>query len=267
VNRLAFAALLFVAAPAFADTPEPPKPPPCPAEGCKAQTAPAPTVELPATKAVAVGERFSIAPVVTAGGTPRIWLPDKGLTEDRTYVDLLPQDVRDRLSGWVFYAQSPGVYRIGAYCGGANNTCSPIAVCTVTVGDVPAPGPGPTPGPNPPSPDPFGGTAPGLKVLFVVETSDTSKLPRWQAAIATSPVLTAYLNSHCMDAPDGKTKAWRVWDQNVDPSAEAPLWQKAWKAKGTAPWLLVGNGTGGYSGPLPATVDETLKLLKQYGGN
>jgi hypothetical protein len=270
VKRLAFPLLLLLAAPAWAaDTPEPPKPPPCPPGECKVETAPAPTVELPAEKKVAVGERFSIAPVVTAGGTPRIWLPDKGLIEDRTYVDLLPQDVRDRLSGWVFYAQSPGTYRIGAYCGGANKTCSPIAVCTVTVGDPP---PGPTPGPTPPGPAPPG-PAPipgdGFRVLMVYESAELSKLPPSQQAVLYSNEVRNYLNSHCVKGPDGKTAEFRIWDQNVNTAAESKTWQDAMaRPRKLVPWLIVSNPQkgGGWEGPLPSTVADAMKILTQFGG-
>ena len=32
------------------------------------------------------------------------------------------------------------------------------------------------------------------------------------------------------------------------------------------PWLIVSNGRSGYSGPLPLTIDETMQILKRYGG-
>jgi hypothetical protein len=120
----------------------------------------APKVTLPKERRVAVGERFSIAPVVSNGGTPRLYLPDPGLREDRTFVDLLPEEYQAKLKGWVLYASAPGSFRVASYVGGPGNSCSEIAVCTVTVGDAPPAPPGPTPpGPTPPTPgDPLAAT-------------------------------------------------------------------------------------------------------------
>ncbi len=58
-----------------------------------------------------------------------------------------------------------------------------------------------------------------------------------------------------------------MWDAGVDASQESQLWQDALKRKrGALPWLVISNGKSGFEGPLPATVDETLTLLKKYGG-
>lgn len=135
----------------------------------------------------------------------------------------------------------------------------------VFAGDTPEP---PVPGPGP-NPDPFGdvSAAGGLKVLLVYESADLSKYPATQVAAMTAGAVRDYLDTHCVTAPDGKTKAWRMWDQNVDASDESPLWQKAMKRpRKSLPWLIVGNGKSGYEGPMPATADGLLKLLKTYGG-
>jgi hypothetical protein len=69
--------------------------------------------------------------------------------------------------------------------------------------------------------------------------------------------------------PDGKTAEWRVWSFGADPSGESKLWQDVFKrkpGKEKMPWLIVSSGNSGFEGPLPASVEETLKLLKKYGG-
>jgi hypothetical protein len=64
---------------------------------------------------------------------------------------------------------------------------------------------------------------------------------------------------------DGKTREWRIWDKDVDPSQESAVWQAAMKRpRASVPWLLVSNGKTGYEGPLPGTADDLLALLKKY---
>jgi hypothetical protein len=104
-------------------------------------------------------------------------------------------------------------------------------------------------------------------VLIVYETADLSRLSRAQANILTAAEVRAYLNARCATGPDGKTAEWRIWDQNVDTAAEAPIWRAAMARKrDKLPWLIISTGKSGYEGPLPASVDDTLKLLKQFGG-
>jgi hypothetical protein len=140
VKRVAALTLLLLAAPTWASDPPAAAPP---------------VVTLPAARKVAVGERFSLAPVVTNGGVPKWYAPDPGLREDRTFLDLIPDELATKLKGRVFYAEAAGTYRICVYVGGDNRTASDVTICTVTAGDVPPapPGPGPTPpGPTPGDP-------------------------------------------------------------------------------------------------------------------
>lgn len=139
---------------------------------------------------------------------------------------------------------------------------------TVTIG-VPGPGPSP-PGPNPPGPNPPG-PAPiptsGLRVLMVFETLDKGKMPKGQVNIAYAKAVRDYLNSKCVVGADGKTKEYRMWDKDVDTTEEGKVWQDAMKReRKSLPWILISDGIKGYEGPLPATVDDTLTLLKKYGG-
>lgn len=125
---------------------------------------------------------------------------------------------------------------------------------------------------DPPQPPPIPGN--GFRVLILEETADRDKLPREQAAILRSTVIRGYLNAKCAKAPDGKTPEYRILDDDLTPELlkfERPNFAEAFaKAKtdsqGKTPWLVVSNGETGTSRPLPVTVDETLKILKQYGG-
>lgn len=150
----------------------------------------------------------------------------------------------------------------------ANGTDGPVDLYTVsiTVGTPtpppPDPGPGPGPGP-PPSPAPI--PVAGFRVLMVYESADLSKMPAAQQVILYSKPVRDYLNAKCIMGPDNKTHDWRIWDRDSDTSNESALWQAAMKRpRASVPWIIISDGKKGYEGPLPATVDETLALLKKY---
>jgi hypothetical protein len=108
-----------------------------------------------------------------------------------------------------------------------------------------------------------------LHVLIVYESAELSKLSPVQQAILFNKDMREYLNTTCPVGPDGKTREWRIWDKDVDASAESELWQAALKRdRKSVPWIIVSNPDkgGGYEGPLPATITETMALLKKYGG-
>lgn len=140
---------------------------------------------------------------------------------------------------------------------------------TFAVGDVPPPPPVP-PEPKPPDPpqpadDPFG--AGGLRVLIVYESAKTLTLG--QHSVIYGKKVRDYLQEKCVIGPDGKTKEFRIYDQDLDVSRESQVWQRAMKrARTSLPWLVVGNGKAFYEGPIEptATVDDVLAILKKYGG-
>jgi hypothetical protein len=130
---------------------------------------------------------------------------------------------------------------------------------TVRVGTLP---------PKPP-PDPAPIPAAGLSVLIIEETAARSTLPREQLLTMTATgagSVRDYLVTHCVKGPNGWPE-WRILDKDTDMSNESKFWQDAMKLPRGAelPWLMVTNGKAGYSGPLPKTQAETLKILKQYG--
>lgn len=139
---------------------------------------------------------------------------------------------------------------------------------TVHIGKAPQPDPEPGPGPEPePGPSPI--PAKGLHVLMVYESKDLSKLPKEQLHVLYSEQIRSWLNAHCAPAPDGKTKAWRIWDKDVQTAGEDKLWQEAMaRPRKSLPWIIVSNPDrgGGYEGPLPANTGEMLDLLQKFGG-
>lgn len=185
-------------------------------------------------------------------------------------VDAVPSDILK--DGRLFLLDTRGLpagrYRFAAV--GAGKTGEEVrADFTVVVGTPPLPpvppGPNPPVPPVPPTPVPIPGD--GLHVLMIYETGDVSKLPAAQANVLYSSNVRSYLNGHSPLGPDGKTHEWRVWDKDVDASAESKLWQDAMKRPhASVPWIIVSNGKTGFEGPLPSSVDDTIKLLKVYGG-
>lgn len=185
------------------------------------------------------------------------------------------------------YGKPAGRYRFAAV--GASKTGEQARVdFVVIIGNPPTPPvpPGPNP-PVPPGPEPPGPTPPtppapipteGFRVLFLLESADLTKVPPAQLAAMDGLETVKYLDSHC--AKEGGTRnwpEWRRWDKDIDLTNATPLWQSAKtqaladiaKYKGGKPlypWLVVSNGKAGYSGPMPETQAELLKLLKVYGG-
>jgi hypothetical protein len=118
-----------------------------------------------------------------------------------------------------------------------------------------------------PPPDPAPIAQPGLRVLVVYETAELSKMPAGQRAVIYDRRVREYLNAKCPVGPDGKTREWRIWDKDVDTAGKSKLWQNAMRRpRKSTPWILISTKIEGYEGPLPATVDETLALIKRYGG-
>ena len=144
----------------------------------------------------------------------------------------------------------------------------------------PGPGPGPKPpGPNPPGPTPPGPTPPGpnpspapipedgFRVLIVYESAELPKYPAGQTNALYARIVRDYLRAKCVVGADGKTREYRIWDKDVDASAESALWQAALKRPRTStPWIVISTGKTGYEGPLPDSAEKTLELLKKYGG-
>lgn len=143
-------------------------------------------------------------------------------------------------------------------------------VIDVDAGQGPIPPPKPKPDPDP-KPDPVDPAAPipvpGLRVLVVYESADIPRMPAAQSAILFSAKVREYLNAACVVGADGRTREWRMWDKDTATDGEAKLWQDAMKRpRGTVPTVLISNGKSGYEGPLPATADEFLALLRKYEG-
>lgn len=118
---------------------------------------------------------------------------------------------------------------------------------------IPKPEPDPTPQPT------FG----KLKVVIIEEVADRPTLPSSQRTVLLDKSIRDYAESHCELA--GDIPEFRIYDKDLTPNVD---WvKKAFsEQRTTLPWIVLSNGKTGYSGPLPLTVEETLTLLKKYGG-
>lgn len=226
--------------------------------------APAQNVKLPAELKGLPGIPLPV--VAEADGANVVWLtPDPGLV----VIDggFFKGDAKRAL-----LFGPAGRYRLWALTA-KGDVVSPRAECLVTIGDAPPPvPPGPVPpGPTPPGPAPIPGE--GFRVLIIEETAERAKLPAKQYAVLFAKPLYDYLRAKCAAEPAFEEgKAFAVWDKDAPLDAAPKLWQDAVaRAKAAAgfktPWLLVSTGKAGYSGPLPGTLEETLTLLKKYGGD
>ena len=139
-----------------------------------------------------------------------------------------------------------------------------VAPCVVT---IPGPPPPPVPPPSPPTPSaPIAGD--GLRMLIVYDSAHADKLTTGQQAAVYGKSTRDYLNAKTPLGADGKTHEWRIWDKDVAVDAEEKVWQDAMKRPhASLPWLIVSNGKGGYEGPLPSGIEETMTILKKYGGD
>ena len=187
--------------------------------------------------------------------------------------DVSPEETADAVEfgNSLCFTGPPGTYRVKLRAIRLRDGKASVetARATVTIGKPTPPVP---PGPVPPGPGPVPpGPAPipvdGFRVLVVYESAELPKLPPQQQAVLYARSVRDYRDAKCAVGPDGKTREWRMWDKDSDASGEAKHWQDALKReRKSVPWIIVSTGKGGYEGPLPASVAETLALLKKHGG-
>lgn len=149
---------------------------------------------------------------------------------------------------------------------------TPVPPTPQPPGPVPPTPVPPTPHPpTPPKPAPI--AEPGLRVLIIYESGPKGdeKLTKEQEAILYGETVWNYLASKCVKEPSGNP-ATRIYDKDASPT-DLPVWQTALKrprlkADGTPdptiPWVIISNGTTGYEGPLPKTVEEFKALVDRY---
>jgi hypothetical protein len=122
--------------------------------------------------------------------------------------------------------------------------------------------PDPVDPPNPDGSSPFAGE--GLRVLIVYERDDVGGYPQDQLAVLFAAPFRTWLNEQCVEV-DG-APAYRILDADAEPiGVAADVWAKALqRQRDGLPWILIGNGTTGYEGPLPADIEATKTLIARF---
>lgn len=100
---------------------------------------------------------------------------------------------------------------------------------------------------------------PGFRVMVIYESQQG--MPR-----SFNGEIRKYIESK--KRPDDKQPAFLLVDKDSPYEADAEMWKKAAsRPRKSEPWIVIGSdANGNYEGPLPATADELLTLLKKYGG-
>lgn len=134
---------------------------------------------------------------------------------------------------------------------------------SIRIGNAPQPPPDDDTVPIPqPEPTPTVGK---LRVVIIEEVSQRPSLPSSQQAVLLDKSIRDYMKTHCELNPKDNTPEFRLVDKDLTPDEE---WlKKAFsEQRSSLPWIVLSNGKTGFSGPLPLTAEETLNLLKKYGG-
>lgn len=98
---------------------------------------------------------------------------------------------------------------------------------------------------------------PGLHVLIVEEKSERAAVPAGQQSVLKSSLISQHVINE-------KKAQFRQYDD--DPSIADEPWKSAMARPRTSlPWIIVSNpGKGGFEGPLPGSIDETLALIGRF---
>lgn len=198
------------------------------------------------------------------------WIP--GTTFDASATDRFEAKVWPDRKSAVIAAGLPGSTRVVVLI--PDDVAQNFVTFTIKAKGAPKPPVPPTPDPDdpdvdpePPRPPPSPAPIPvaGLHVLIVYETGEN--LPSGQHSILYGEQVRTFLEGACKLYTDG-TKAYRIYDQNVDASGDIEVWKNAMaRSRASVPWLIVSNGKTGFEGPLPATPEEFISLVQKYQAN
>lgn len=186
-------------------------------------------------------------------------------------LSVFPQGLLSNPKATVVTSAFPGTYRLLAYTA-KDGVPSDPQFTRVIIGQ-PGPAPQPVNPVNPPQPvNPVQPPSPapipveGFRVLLVFDPKAQTSLTAAQNSILFGADVRGYLNSKTAIAANG-AREWRLWPVGTDNSGEAKYWQDVMaRPRQSLPWVVISNGKAGYEGPLPATVEDMLRLLKTYGG-
>ncbi len=161
----------------------------------------------------------------------------------------------------VFASPVPGRYTF--ILSVAQDNQSSVAVLHVVNGEAPTPNPFPDPNPTPEPPDPL--PEPGKRWVMIFEERNPNQNGRTRAV--GNLIKDQKMRKYLID----KGHEFQIVDQTNPPAAFKPYLDLIVKAEIVLPALLIGGlgDSGGkvfWKGPLPATAEELLELLRKWGG-
>lgn len=135
----------------------------------------------------------------------------------------------------------------------------------------PQPNPAPTPVdpsqpsvPTPTTPSTSPIKTPGFRAVFVYKASEG--IP----AVLSTPEFMSYMNQKTAKGLDGKTPEWRRYADTLTADAirDYPTMEEYLKQvpQGSASYMVMGNGTTYYAGPIPTSGAELMAEVKKHGG-
>lgn len=190
---------------------------------------------------------------------------------------LRPSELDDQLTDrWLAIWALPGRHVVFSNVfkhlpdGTVNTSVTKTWITVTPRGPPPDPAPDPDDPDTPPNPSEAPFQSPGFAVLVIHEASETGLLPASQRAIFTDSDFQRF-SQKCVKIPGGDDAFFRTWDddyseadlQNV-PQALREAYLAVRDQATILPWIAISTGDGGFSGPLPKTVQETVGLLGRY---
>lgn len=193
---------------------------------------------------IAITSPSGIARVVTDTGPLKIkgkFADSAGRTETRTYSAKHIYMVESAAEGKCELILIPV---------GVTGEAELVRQMLAVVGPRPPPDPNVDPKPEPPGP------AGKLMVLIVEETDARGTLPAGQIPIFGAKEIREFAKT---------AGELRILDKDQDISGAEAWIQTAFKEpRQSLPWIVLSNGRTGYSGPLPASVADTMTLLRRF---
>ena len=108
---------------------------------------------------------------------------------------------------------------------------------------------------------------PGFAVLMVYESEKLDQYTEAQKTILWAADLRQELNALCSKGETGWPD-YRILDSEADMTNDSQWWRDAMATPRTSyPWLVVSGGKKNYDGPLPATLEDARKLIKDCKGD
>lgn len=180
-----------------------------------------------------------------------------------------------RLSDFVFVANTPGEHKVKVELINLVTREWPSRTITIKIDGKPDQDPEVDPDDiepdddDEPEPDPNDiqpGSIENLRVLFVFESSELSKLDERKKGVLFSSEIRTWLADNCMTI--GSTPEYRFLDQDVEyPENNPSRFRELLKRdRDSLPWLVVEDDARGvaWEGPMPHSTDACLALLKEW---